>query len=136
MISHYGAGDIRKLILPSDSTLTNYLIREKNFNHKVVPHFLRNFRESLNFVKSHLIEGERSIIGAVTTEEFKEEPSERLSMGEIAEGEIVDIPIRLPGGRKARLIIPTPFYETDKRHLIKQIEIIVTDEETKGEKDE
>lgn len=134
MISHYGGGDIRALILPSNSTLANYLIREKNFNHKVVPNFLRNFRESLDLVKSHCVEGEQMVSEEVAIGGFVERPDERRD--EIAEGEIVDIPIRLPGGRKARLVIPTPFYETDKRHLIKQIEIIVTDEETKGKEDE
>lgn len=38
------------------------------------------------------------------------------------------IPIRLTGGRKAWIIIPTPFYEADKRRLLAQIEVILTEE--------
>jgi hypothetical protein len=39
------------------------------------------------------------------------------------------IPVRLAGGRRAWLEIPTPFYEADKRRLIAQIEFILTEDD-------
>lgn len=40
-------------------------------------------------------------------------------------------PVRLPGGRRAWLEIPTPFYEKDKELIKSQIDLIITDEESK-----
>lgn len=39
------------------------------------------------------------------------------------------IPVRLAGGRRAWLVIPSPFYSADKRRLISQIELLITDDE-------
>lgn len=39
------------------------------------------------------------------------------------------IPVRLAGGRRAWLEIPTPFYESDKKRLIAQIELVLTEDE-------
>lgn len=39
------------------------------------------------------------------------------------------IPVRLPGGRKAWLVIPSPFYAADKQRLIAQIELLLTKED-------
>jgi hypothetical protein len=39
------------------------------------------------------------------------------------------IPVRLAGGRRAWLEIPTPFYEADKERLIAQIGLVLTEEE-------
>jgi len=39
------------------------------------------------------------------------------------------IPIRLSGGRKAWLIIPTPFYEADKQRLTAQIALLLTNDD-------
>ena len=39
------------------------------------------------------------------------------------------IPVRLGGGRRAWLEIPTPFYEADKERLIAQIKLILTEDE-------
>lgn len=38
------------------------------------------------------------------------------------------IPIRLPEGRRAWLIIPNPFYESDKERLKAQIDLLLTDD--------
>lgn len=44
--------------------------------------------------------------------------------------ETVDrIPIRLAGGRRAWIEIPTPFYGADKERLKKQIDLLITDDE-------
>jgi hypothetical protein len=39
------------------------------------------------------------------------------------------IPIRLHGGRKAYLEIPTPMYEKDKQIIIRQVELLLADED-------
>lgn len=39
------------------------------------------------------------------------------------------IPVRLPGGRRAWLIIPTPFYAADKARLKAQIDLLLTQDE-------
>jgi hypothetical protein len=39
------------------------------------------------------------------------------------------IPVRLFGGRRAWLEIPTPFYEADKKRLIAQIELVLTQDD-------
>lgn len=39
------------------------------------------------------------------------------------------IPVRLAGGRRAWLEIPTPFFEADKKRLIAQIELVLTEDD-------
>lgn len=39
------------------------------------------------------------------------------------------IPVRLPGGRRAWLLIPTPFYSADKARLKAQIDLLLTEDE-------
>ena len=39
------------------------------------------------------------------------------------------IPVRLAGGRRAWLEIPTPFYAADKLRLKAQIDLLLTEEE-------
>ena len=39
------------------------------------------------------------------------------------------IPVRLSGGRRAWLEIPTPFYAADKKRLIAQIDLLLTEDE-------
>lgn len=49
---------------------------------------------------------------------------------DIVEDESSDrIPVRLAGGRRAWLVIPSPFYAADKRRLISQIELLLADDE-------
>jgi hypothetical protein len=42
------------------------------------------------------------------------------------------IPIRLPGNRRAWLVIPTPFFEADKSRLKAQIDLLLTQDEEDG----
>jgi len=39
------------------------------------------------------------------------------------------IPVRLPGGRRAWLLIPSPFYSSDKARLKAQIDLLLTEDE-------
>lgn len=45
------------------------------------------------------------------------------------EDELDRIPVRLTGGRRAWLVIPTPFYSADKSRLKAQIDLLLTAEE-------
>lgn len=47
----------------------------------------------------------------------------------LASAEIDRIPVRLSGGRRAWLEIPVPFFEGDKERLMKQIEVLPTDDD-------
>jgi len=41
--------------------------------------------------------------------------------------------VRLAGGRRAWIEIPTPFYLSDKRRIKAQIDLLLTDDEDEGE---
>ncbi len=45
------------------------------------------------------------------------------------EGDLDRIPVRLPGGRRAWLLIPAPFYNADKARLKAQIDLLFTEED-------
>lgn len=48
------------------------------------------------------------------------------------ERELDRIPVRLPGSRRAWLLIPTPFYASDKTRLKAQIDLLLTEEDENG----
>lgn len=48
---------------------------------------------------------------------------------ELEEAGLDRIPVRLPGGRRAWLLIPTPFMDADKARIKAQIDLILTKEE-------
>ena len=47
------------------------------------------------------------------------------------DSELDRIPVRLPGGRRAWLLIPTPFHDADKARLKAQIDLLLTVEDEK-----
>ncbi len=47
----------------------------------------------------------------------------------IEEDDLDRIPVRLPGGRRAWLLIPAPFYSADKNRLKAQIDLLLADDE-------
>lgn len=47
----------------------------------------------------------------------------------LGEGEFDRIPVRLPGARRAWLVIPTPFFAADKQRLKAQIDLLLTQDE-------
>lgn len=48
---------------------------------------------------------------------------------DLDDGEMDRIPVRLPGGRRAWLLIPTPFFDADKARLKAQIDLLLTSED-------
>lgn len=127
--------------LPSDATLKFELI-QKGFKPPAADSCVAIFRRSTDFAK--YFENSVPVEAAVEVESAR---TERLAeVGVEAAGSIrqriyedtdvdVDdrqldkIPVRLAGGRRAWVIVPTPLFEADKDRLIAQIGLLLTDDE-------
>jgi len=48
-------------------------------------------------------------------------------------GNLDRIPVRLSGGRRAWLVIPEPFFDADKKRLKDQIDLLLTEDESKAQ---
>ncbi|MGB4812321.1 MAG: hypothetical protein WBP13_07585 [Methylophilaceae bacterium] len=130
--------------LPSDANLKFELI-QKGFAPQPAEGALSVFKKSLNFVD--YFNADRDVNAEV---EIEDEVDEGLQKNDWVQpnfpltkdapllaiqnrgDEDLDgdrIPVRLPNGRRAWLIIPMPFYEADKARLKAQIDLLLTDEE-------
>lgn len=140
--------------LPSDASLKQELIR-KGFKPAVADEYLAAFIESVKFVsqakeavpdlKSTQPEDHETapvMVGssdAVADQNMSEttarrsEPGLRITSIGTRDTQVDEdsdrIPVRLAGGRRAWLVIPSPFYEADKRRLISQIELLLTNDD-------
>jgi hypothetical protein len=143
--------------LPSDASI-KYEFIQKGFSPTSADEYLAAFVGSVSYVKNQIqqpIEGspvpseETSIspraAAPVTTiregdraQDNAEEGSGKADSNKVArtvdreadfDTESDRIPVRLAGGRRAWLIIPSPFYSADKRRLIAQLEFLITDDE-------
>lgn len=133
--------------LPSDATVRYELI-QRGFTPNAAESVLDVFRRSIQFagfpnvaqemlsatVADQDAKGENGVDEAptqvvqarMTKTGVAMEPEMRLE----PDADMRDrIPVRLPGGRRAWLVIPTPFYEADKKRLIAQIELLLADDE-------
>ena len=70
-------------------------------------------------------------ITGVSNERRQGQTNELQLSGESSEEHADRIPIRLPGGRRAWLVIPTPFFEADKSRLKAQIDLLLTEDDEK-----
>lgn len=141
--------------LPSEASLKYELI-QKGFNPTTADECLAAFLESVQYV-THAA-GAISDLQPVEPEDQKTiteivEPSVEATVDRITpaiaghrseirgqatssvatrdsqeDGDSDRIPVRLAGGRRAWLVIPSPFYEADKRRLISQIELLLADD--------
>lgn len=97
------------------------------------PDVEENVEETLNTEKD--TDAEESIKSGsellVTKSQSNEHKARTNTLAQdIDENEISDrIPVRLAGGRRAWLVIPSPFFTADKRRLISQIELLLTNDE-------
>lgn len=134
--------------LPSDANLRFELI-QKGFNPSSADAVLIAFRRSVEFAGyysngSDLPQGDST--PAPEGSRFDEcEPVSNVPVAEsvIPKGQAMAfapggdneesghdrIPVRLPGGRKAWLVIPTPFFEGDKARLKAQIDLLLSEDE-------
>lgn len=134
--------------LPSDANLKFELIR-RGFAPQASEAALAAFKRSVEF--AGYFESEN---GADRSEDAVADPAPRLDTqapaaisprlsqasapiaDESDESSDLDrIPVRLPGGRRAWLVIPTPFYAADKSRLKAQIDLLLTEEDEKSEGD-
>lgn len=120
--------------LPSDATLRFELI-QRGFLPDAVDAVVGVFRSSVDFAHYYdkAPQPSESSIPAARADEIAAgdatDPSARAQGGDAG---IDRIPIRLPGGRRAWLEIPTPFYDSDKERLKKQIDLLLTAEDEVG----
>jgi len=131
--------------LPSDATLIYELI-QRGFIPSAAESAVSCFKQSVQFaayferktaspkasLEDDLDEMENSV-AAVAPSVQVEVPIAPLTKPNLhvsAEEEEFDrYPVRLPGGRKAWLLIPTIFYEADKTRLKAQIDLLLTEDD-------
>lgn len=119
--------------LPSDGNLRFELI-QRGFFPDAAESLLPVLKNSVEFARYY--EQPRAPTSAAET--LTEEKANPLSdaqsdlkprSSEMAIEDADRIPVRLAGGRRAWLEIPTPFYEADKLRLKKQIDLLLTEED-------
>ena len=142
--------------LPSDASLKYELI-QKGFNPATADECRAAFVESVQYVKG-LMEAAKLDLGATEggvakTGNEGNDSAVIEAKGELATPEVMGrysesssrmaeqppliardeggdrIPVRLTNGRRAWLVIPSPFYAADKLRLISQIEFLLADDE-------
>lgn len=119
--------------LPSDATLRFDLI-QRGFSPGSAESTLGVFKKSVEFARyfeqqPSATETELSALVDDEVEDPSLPPSDRARAPTSESAGADRIPVRLAGGRRAWLEIPTPFYEADKPRLIAQIQLILTEDE-------
>lgn len=140
LLEKYGAG------LPSDPNLKFELINKGFFPQAAEP-ALTVFKSSVAFADYYNsefasapeeeIEEESQDIFPIASDYSSEEskgvvassPPSAARPEEFDDSQVDRIPVRLPGGRRAWLLIPTPFYDADKSRLKAQIDLLLTSED-------
>ena len=132
--------------LPSDATLRYDLI-QKGFNPVSAENVISVFKQSVEFVRYFDIVKRQSEASTPTNQPSvieldNQESPERISdipdvlraeyqsaTNEAKNLDLDRIPIRLTGGRRAWLLIPTPFFNADKKRLKAQIDLLLTEDD-------
>lgn len=144
MLEKYEAG------LPSEANLRFELI-QKGFSPQTSEPILEAFLQSVDFANYYSSkietptdkESQEGKSGAQSNIENRGRPNlehgagtEKLNTNSEADSEAPNkelghdrIPVRLPGGRKAWLLIPAPFFEADKARLKAQVDLLLSDDE-------
>jgi len=133
--------------LPSDPNLRYELI-QRGFAPSAAESVLIAFRQSVEFA-GYYAQGEAGAVEGMREHEEADPPLTAVSASVSAmaaqpynspmaraEDLMQDedrIPVRLPGGRRAWLIIPSPFFEADKARLRAQIDLLFTSEDEDGD---
>ncbi|MCQ8105677.1 hypothetical protein NP590_16310 [Methylomonas sp. SURF-2] len=135
--------------LPSDANLKYELI-QRGFAPQAAESALTVFKGSVGFANYFGSESDNEFEGD-TGDDFQDpitEPEEAQPVAENVvpaisslplpnkisqeDADLDRIPVRLPGGRRAWLLIPTPFYNADKARLKAQIDLLLTLEDEEG----
>jgi len=132
--------------LPSDATLRHELITQRGFTPGAAETLVAVLKRSVDFVRYFEQEAASPEVSAPALEKFEaqelESPQRSTMREEVvpkqvqqslsleAGNEQVDnIPVRLSGGRRAWLVVPTPFYAADKARMKAQIDLLLCDDE-------
>ncbi len=120
--------------LPSDANL-RFEFSQRGFLPDGVESAVSVFRNSVEFaryfeLRPDPIENE----GRPAPQEVEPEPrspqvAEPEPQQREADSKSDRIPIRLPGGRRAWLEVPTPFYAADKERIKRQVDLLLTQED-------
>ena len=141
LLERYSSG------LPSDANLKFELI-QRGFAPNTAETALTVFRKSVEFAgyfdgasnsapEPASIDGDGEVPGP-QVESIEQQKAEAKAADNLSEKQVqlssesvnIDkIPVRLSGGRRAWLYIPTPFYEADKGRLKAQIDLLITEED-------
>ena len=127
--------------LPSDANLRFDLIN-RGFSPPAAESVISVFRRSAGFANLDEAQEERTSTVESELPEVAPAPSDfapsagvasRTIASSISQSDFPDdgtdkIPVRLSGGRRAWLIIPTPFYESDKARLKAQIDLLLCED--------
>ena len=135
--------------LPSDANLKYELI-QRGFAPQAAESALTVFKGSVGFANYFGSESDNEFEGD-TGDDFQDpitEPEEAQPVAKNVvpaisslplpnkisqeDADLDRIPVRLPGGRRAWLLIPTPFYNADKARLKAQIDLLLTLEDEEG----
>lgn len=120
--------------LPSDAALRFEFI-QLGFLPAGVDDEVKMFRDSAEFSGAYAANGiaaidqisEDMVEHEIESVEHDQSPTDSISVSRASQ--VADrIPIRLAGGRKAVLEIPTPFFEADKRLIKAQIDLVLTND--------
>lgn len=129
--------------LPSDPTLRHELITQKQFAPLAAENLIAVFRRSVDFARYFEQEDEAASPNPPMEDEaaFVQEPvikqpsavhgggSPAAHIDPPTDVETDKIPIRLPGGRRAWLYVPSPFYSGDKDRIKAQVDLLLADDE-------
>ncbi len=136
--------------LPSDPTLRHELITQKQFGPPAAENLIVVLRRSVDFVgyfahkneevpQATTADDDEDLTPAPSTYVSANEPSDRQPQtGQSGGKEPIDppidvetdkIPIRLPGGRRAWLYVPSPFYSADKQRIKAQVDLLLADDD-------
>ncbi len=120
--------------MPSDGNLRFELI-QRGFFPEAADGLLPVLKSSVEFARYYAqpeaslgAGSEKEIIAATQAPNGPSEAATRPTEPTVA-ANVDRIPVRLAGGRRAWLEIPTPFYEADKLRIKNQIDLLLTEED-------
>lgn len=141
LLEKYEAG------LPSDANLKFELI-QRGFSPQSSEPILAAFLRSVEFVDYYHANADTQTVDKPSVErssslnqenkQIQIEPADKATwkvsletpeQADIDDSRLDRIPVRLPGNRKAWLIIPSPFFEADKARLKAQIDLLLSEDE-------
>lgn len=136
--------------LPSDATLRHELITERGFIPSAAETLIAVLKRSVDFVgyfdheqnqveesDAALSEEDAHVVPpSLAPPEGRTQPSLPATRQQATEplsihgaGDLDQIPIRLSGGRRVWLVVPTPFFEADKARIKAHVDLLLTDDE-------